>query len=222
MIIRTNILKNHFEFFSDISEIAECSNGYNRKSLILFIENLSDYIDETGNLRRTMLTLYWNEITKEWGKPNEKHYSIQDIKHINKVPTMPIESSDDYNRRYAKLNKADYCDTNFPVFVPYLSYFFSTLVQTPTTCNRCKYNSWQSWISFKVNDENYPADSESVRSGYPEARNKRQRFEAFTAIETQLRAVDNDNFPMRLLNSKNDETVNILKLSQNWITNGNQ
>jgi len=107
---------SYFNNFSDLTGISECSNGYQRRTLILKVENLGRYADATGSLRNTDLTLYWNEINKEWGKPNEKHYWIQDIKHVNGIAIMPIESADDYNRRYAKYDKKDLCISNFPVF----------------------------------------------------------------------------------------------------------
>ena len=86
----------------------------------------------------------------------------------------PIVPSANYEARYAKYNKADLCDTNFP---------------KPKACkNPCKYKSWESWGAFKVNDPSYPADAASVTAGYPEERNKRQRMGAtvFTDMKVQL------------------------------------
>ena len=61
--------------------------------------------------------MYWNE--DDWGKPNNKHFWIEDVKHTNQVPDRDgsgnVVPSDDYILRYAKYNKNDLCDTNFPV-----------------------------------------------------------------------------------------------------------
>ena len=59
--------------------------------------------------------MYWDETENDWGKPNQKHYSRFDVKETNGVVDDPIVPTDDYNLRYAKYNKADLCDTNFPV-----------------------------------------------------------------------------------------------------------
>lgn len=90
-----------------------------RNTLILKLENLPKTDDGSGNLVETKLTLYWNEDTKEWGPPNQKHHWFDDIETDGATgqPVDPnnITPSAAYNARYAKFNKNDLCDSNFPV-----------------------------------------------------------------------------------------------------------
>ena len=90
------------------------------------LENLPLQADGSA----TKLTLYWNEATKEWGKPNADHWWIKDVEHdaTTGQPTIPITPTADYNTRYNTFNKNDLCDSNFPVHsifsVPILNSLF--------------------------------------------------------------------------------------------------
>ena len=109
------------DFFSDVST-AECSNGYERQTLVQWMVNLPQY-NKNGDgttMVDTELTLYWNEDTSTWGPPNNKHYWIHDVKWTGpntQVALIPIEPNDDYNKRYATFNRNDLCNTDWPVSI---------------------------------------------------------------------------------------------------------